>query len=145
MKVGQLVRILHSVENICELTEKDGSTVHLLKEMCSSLQEYKHLNANDFISALKEALSKHALGQKKAKERERIEELDIRNMPLDVLKTLLRQKHLTKKQLLDIGQIRFGIPKGANKKMPKEQLQSLLESTIANIETLDTIGQKASE
>lgn len=145
MKVSQLVRILHSVENICELTEKNGSAIHFLREIRSILHEYEHLNANDLISALKETLSEHALEQRKAKKRERIEELDIRNMPLDVLKTLLRQKHLTKEQLLDIGQIRFGIPKGTNKKVTKEQLQGLIESTIENVEMLDTISQKASE
>lgn len=145
IKLSDFVRLLRSVETMCELSQKNAPIVYFVKEIRAVLQEHRRMDANDFLTALKQTLSETTPEQKKAKEKQKIEEVDIRDMSFDDLRTLLSERHLTKEQLLDIGKIRFGIPKGSNKNLPKEELYRLIESTIANIETLHVIGQKASE
>lgn len=144
-KINDFVKLLHSLETICELTQKNAPIIYFMKEMRAVLQEYGNLNANDFMIALKRALSEITPKRKKGKKGRQIEEIDIENISLPMLETLLSNGNLTKEQLLNIGKIRFGILKGAHKKLTKVQLRGLIESTIANIKTLHTIEQKASE
>ena len=145
MKLGDFVKLLRSVETLCEVTQKNAPIIYFMKEMRAVLQEHRRMNANDFLAGLRDKLSESTPERRKTKKGQKLKEADIKNVPLDILKTLLSTRNLTKEQLLDIGKIRFGIPKGSNKNLPKEELYGLIESTIANIDTLHVIGEKASK
>lgn len=123
----------------------DEGIVLLTKKLRIVLNPYRKIKGDVFVEILKNSLSEYEGEETKIKKKKILEHIDIDNITFEELRTLFSRKSLSKKQLLDIGEKRFGISRGSRERLKKEQLQNLIESCMQNIETLKVIEHKASE
>ena len=123
----------------------DPSMTSFIKKLRMILTPYKELEEDEFFESLKDSLSTHRINKTKKERKVTSLDIDFDNITFEELRTLFSKKSLNKEQLLDIGEHRFGISRGANLRLKKEHLQDLIETAMQNIETLHIIRDSASE
>lgn len=145
IKVQDFLKMLQLVEKLYNspLGTNPG-IISFIKKLRTILAPYAKLKENEFSDLLKNSLRTYKAKKAKIEKRGAID-LDVENITFEELRTLFSKKILTKEQLLLVGEKRFGISKGAHRKLKKEQLQDLIESAMENIETLNIIKTRASE
>jgi len=146
IKVQDFIKMLRLLEKLYQ--SPLGMNPHMacfIKELRAILSPYKELRDNEFVELLKRSLSTYERKRIRTTRRGTLEHVDVVNITFDELRGLLSEKSLSKEQLLLIGEKRFGISKGAHRKLKKEELANLIESAMENVETLQIIKNKASE
>ena len=146
VRVQDFIKILQILERLYQ--RPLGTNPYMtsfIKKLRVNLSPYKDLRENEFFELLKTSLSTYERRKIKIERKGTLEYVDVENITFEELRPLLSLKSLSKEQLLLIGEKRFGISKGAHRKLKKEELQDLIESAMENVETLHIIKKKASE
>jgi len=143
IKIIDFIRLLKLVEKL--YSDNLGNNPQLLsfiKKFTIILNSYKAYSTEEFLKILE--LNKQP-NRSNNKNKKILSDIDINNLTLSDVRKLLQNPQITKEELLELGEKKLGISKGANKKLNKQQLKDLIESAIQNIETLDVIKEKASK
>lgn len=146
IRVRDFVKMLQLLEKLYQ--SPLGTNPYMtsfIKKLRVTLGPYKELRENEFLELLKTSLSTYERKKIKIKRSGTLKYVGVENITFEELRTLFSEKSLSKEQLLLIGEKRFGISKGAHRKLKKEELQDLIESAMENVETLHIIKKKASE
>ena len=141
-ELDDIKELLHSLENISRLCQKNSWIPNFLRELREVLQKYPSRDVQNLVEHLKERSNKPK-GPSKKKGRKKIGSEELVSMTLPDLKTLISNPHIEKEELLLIGQVRLGIPKGSNIRVKKEDLRSRIRAAIDNIETMEIIRKRA--
>ena len=142
----RLIEFIRLIKNIEKLYSEDlgnnPDLVKFLKQFTRVLELYKGYSTEEFLTILK---SPKAGKITDLKNKEILINIDINKLSFIDLRKLLENPTISKEELLELGEKRLGISKGSNRRLNKEHLKELIESTIKNVETLDVIEYKASE
>lgn len=143
LKIQDFIRLIKNIEKLyVNNLGKNPNLLEFLQKFRTLLQVFKGFSGDDFL-ALFESLK---AGQMITKEKGAIlRDINIEEISFVELRILLESNSLLKEELLEIGEKRFSISKGTNKRLNKEQLEELIESAMMNIETLNVIKSKAAE
>lgn len=143
VKLIEFVRLLKNIEKLYSKNlGNNPELVKFLKQFTSILETYKSYSTEEFLTILR-SLKASKIPNKKNKKI--LDNIDIQKLSFFDLRKLLENPAISKEELLELGEKKLGISKGANKRLNKEQLKELIESAIKNVETLDVIKHKASE
>ena len=134
--------LLRSLENICRLSQKNSWIPVFVRELREVLHKYPSKDIQNLVEHLKERSTKPK-GRSKRKARKKLGSEELTSMTLHDLKTLISDPNTDKEELLLIGQVRLGLPKGSNIKVKKEDLRSRIRAAIDNIETMEIIRKRA--
>lgn len=146
VKVQDFVNILQVLEKLYQSPlGMNPYVTSFIKKLKSILSRYKELREDEFFAILKTSLSAYESKKIGIKRRGTSKYVDVEGITFQELRTVFSERSLSKEQLLLIGEKRFGLSKGAHRKLKKEQLQDLIESAMENVETLHIIKNKASE
>lgn len=146
IKVQDLIKMLQVLEKLYR--SPLGMNPHIasfIKKLRIVLSPYKELRENEFLEILKTSLSTYETKKIKIERKGTSQYVDVEDITFEELRRSFSKKSLTKEQLLFIGEQRFGISRGAHRRLKKEQLQDLVGSAMQNVETLHIIKNKASE
>jgi len=142
-KITEFIRLLkYNKKLFSDNLGNNPELVTFLKQFISILELYKNHSTIEFIEILK-SYKPDKIRPKKIKKV--ADNIDIQNLSLRDFKELINDTKISKDELLELGEKKLGISKGSNKRLNKDQLRELIESTIRNVETLDVIKQKANE
>ncbi len=143
-EANDLFELLHCIEAICRLSQKNTWVPKFLQSLNESLMKYPNRDIHDVIKNLKE----HRIINRNRAFQSPIPKLsleELTTLSLSDLKTIISNPHIQKNDLLQIGDIRLGIPKGSSRKISKKELQARVLSAINNIETMSIIGDKSTQ
>ncbi len=140
--VDDIMELLRSLENICRLSQKNSWIPVFLRELREVLQKYPSQDVQNLVDHLKER-STRPKGRLKQQARKKLGSEELASMTLPDLKALISDPHIEKEELLLIGQVRLGLPRGSYSKVKKDDLRSRIRAAIDNIETMDIISERA--
>lgn len=145
LRVKDFIKLLQLLEKLYQKPLGTNSELfNFIKELEDILKPYKELEKDEFLEMLETSLPSYKEAKTK-KEKKALQNIDVENISLNDLRTLLSDKDLTKEELLYIGERRFGISRGAHMRLKKDELQELIERAIDDVEKFGIIKSKASE
>ena len=143
IKIIDFIRLLKIMEKLySENLGNNPQLIAFIKKFISILNSYKSYSTEEFLNIL---VSNKQSKKSYNKNKKILSDIDINNLTLPDVRKLIQNPQITKIELLELGEKKLGISKGANKRLNKKQLKDLIESAIQNIETLDAIKEKASK
>jgi len=146
LKLNAFIKLLKGNETILEQQPSEDQRLRLfLKELEKALTPYKNIDAIKFVNIVSETLEKNKVMTKMVSDYQGKVGLDLQNMSLEDLGTELSKDNLSKEQLLELGEKRFGLSSGTLRKSKKVDILSQIMNAMQNIETLDAIKRKAGE
>lgn len=142
-KVQNFIKLIQSIEKlyVADLG-RNSDLIQFLQKFLHFLEPHKRLSGNEFLKLFDSLKSKKQISNKKESI---LTDLKIEEITFLELREILESDALSKEELLEIGDKKFSISKGTNKKLNKDQLKELIESAMKNIETLRVIKNKAAE
>ena len=140
--VDDIMELLRSLESICLLSQKNSLIPEFLRELRGILQKYPSQDVQNLVDHLKER-STRPKRRLKQHARKKLGSEELSSMTLPDLKTLISDPQVEKEELLLVGQVRLGLPKGSYSKVKKEDLRSRIRAAIDNIETMQIISERA--
>ena len=151
-KYTEIADFVKLLENITSFLEIGNDKIYPLKRFCKELTiELKEnikitpeqfLNAVRNISPSPSSKPENKVGTKKLS-KEEIAALIA--MPNRELADKISNNQYNKEDLLQIGNERFGLPRGTHRRLNKEQIRDKILQSIRNTQDLDIIGKVASD
>lgn len=140
LKIKDVLPILTVAESLFYSGKtKDEAIYTFLKKYKLSLKKIESMNVGDFISYL------DSLNIEKQKNSNSDARFEISSLSIEEIEKLIEIENLTKKELLEIGKIKFNIPPGSHMRTKKEDLIKIIKSSIENKKTLSRISSEASK
>lgn len=142
-KLIDFIRLLKFIEKL--YSNNLGNNLELVNfiiKFINFLEPYKNLSPEEFFRVINHKKKKRKI----AKKHENIHSsIDIQNLSFSDLRQIIQNPQITKEELLELGEKKLGISKGANRRLNKKQIRELIENAIKNVEALDIIKEKASK
>ncbi|MCK4558621.1 MAG: hypothetical protein KAV45_02485 [Calditrichia bacterium] len=143
LKVQDFIKLIKNIEKL--YFDNWGCNTDLLQFLIKFrhlLEPYKNFSGDEFLELFEKFISNQMIKKEK---RPILNDINIEKISFIELRKMLDCNSLSKEELLEIGDKKFSISKGANKRLNKDQLIELIESAMKNIETLKVIKNKAAE
>ena len=141
-EVHDLCELLHSLESIYALSQRNPWIPTFLRRLRQVLKECPDQDLYNIISSLKER-STRPTKRINRMSRKRLAPEELKSLTVHDLISLISDPNIQKEELLRIGEVRLGIPKGSSRQITKENLRARIQAAIENVETMAIIGERA--
>ncbi len=139
---GDLVRFLRNFSSALRNARTGNPSMSIaLSELALALQPYSGRHLQDVLSEFKMIQDSRETGEPTTSIQ--LADLELSSLTLESVKNLLDTSELTKKDIVNLGHTRFGIPKSRLERQNKAAVIDLVRTAVRNEESLRIIADEA--
>ncbi|MBI2868777.1 MAG: hypothetical protein HYX96_03010 [Chloroflexi bacterium] len=137
-----MAELLRSLEAVCRISSKNAWVLEFFRELREVLQKYPEEDIVKLVERLKDRGTKSRASTRRLVRRT-LDVQQVASISITELAAIISDPDIRKDELLSIGALRFGLPKGSYSKVKKEDLRSRIRAAMENAETMKIISDRA--